>query len=153
MSRDGQMKLLAGLADREERRAARSVSVSRRALSEREAVLGNLKSYRREYRSRFADPGIDADTTAGTLKSYRAFLDQLDEGIAQAESKVDEASRDCRRQESEWRARRARALALERLLERQAAATRRRRNRGEQRLLDEHTNRQRGVDRERDRDR
>ena len=137
MSKSRRITMVAELAARNERRAARSVAESRRELAQRESRLNELEGYREDYARQLQDGVRQGTIGAQHLKRYDSFLRRLSEGVAHAETRVGDAVRDTAHQAQIWRERLSRSRALGKVLERYRDAERKTEQRRSQRQLDD----------------
>lgn len=122
----------------EERRdaAARRLAEAVRVRDAAEQKLAMLVDYRRDYDARLArsaGAGIDA----AKLRSYRAFLANLEQAIGQQTDVLAAAQGHAGRLEEAWRAEQRQVDSFRILDERRLAALSREADRREQKLIDE----------------
>jgi flagellar FliJ protein len=135
MSRAERLEPLAEFATQTEHEIARRVAVSLQVLRAKEAELAQLRAYLAEYRQRAALEVGSAD--ALRWQNGRAFLARLSAAVAQKEAEIEMATERHRLEVEHWRQARQRARAIEKVIERAAAAERSIADRRSQSELDE----------------
>lgn len=119
--------------------------LGRLVASERESEqkLAILVQYRDEYNARFAE-AARAGLSPLTWQNFRAFLDKLDQAIAQQTRAVEASHQRTVDGQKAWLTQRTRSKAMDTLSDRHRQAEVRRDGRREQRLTDEHAAKTRG---------
>lgn len=95
-----------------------------------------LASFRAEYHVSELTDGRGT-VEVGAMRNLNAFMRQLDTALAAAEQQIAGARSDVQRQQAVWKQARARAQAVEKLVERIARAERLQAERRAERALDE----------------
>jgi flagellar protein FliJ len=117
MTKSQRMKPLTKVATSRERNAAKELGEHRRALSEVEAKLAELLTYREEYNRRLQQSG-GAGIDAQQMCDYRIFLARLNEAIGHQQACVDKSRREYERKRRLWSEARTRTQALDKVVER-----------------------------------
>ncbi len=117
MKRSQRLQPVVDIAGNGEREAARRLGEARGTLQRAEQQLAELRQFRDEYAAGFATSGEGGLTTSALL-GYRRFLTQLNVAIEQQVAIVDRARHGVQQRVVEWRQRRSRLQALEKVSER-----------------------------------
>lgn len=134
MAQPDRLQTLEQLAAFNETQASRQLAERLRALDTEDQRLRQLQGYVGEYAARRAD---GAATSVAALTAGRRFVDRLQTAVRQQAEVVQRARQTVDQATAQWRAARARRLALARLREREAARLAERRDRRDQARLDE----------------
>jgi flagellar protein FliJ len=126
------LQLLAEYAEAEH---SRKLSEKMRTLTSEERRLGQITGYLAEYEQQ--GRGQQKPTFLGALRGRRNFVERLRGAVVEQHGLVELHRNQAEEHMSQWRAARARALAMQRLGERQAEQEQERLDRREQANLDE----------------
>lgn len=116
MTKSQRLKPVIKVSDTKERDAARALAESRRILTERQARLVDLNTYREEYTARFSAWGMSA-TPAILMNEYRIFLANLNAAIAHQEKMIENGQREFDDKLRVWYQARSRVKALNGIVE------------------------------------
>ena len=140
MTRSDRLKPMVKIASSHEKEAARLLGEHQRLLDQYETRLGELLSYRKEYRQQFQQAGKEG-IMASKMHDYQSFLQRLDIVITQQRQIIEQAILGYEQQKKNWQARRSRTQALDKTVERFKKLEQRENDRKEQKELDEHAQR------------
>jgi flagellar FliJ protein len=129
------MKPIKRYADSREQDAGVLLARARALVEDRERQLAELQRYREEYAAQQSQGVGTLDPVR--LQNYHAFLARLQDAARQQRQLVDEAQAELERCLADWRASRAEAAALGRVVERMEHGERRESDRREQHDHDE----------------
>jgi len=129
------MKPIKRYADTREQDAGALLAKARALVEERERQLGELCRYREEYAEQKAQGVGTLDPVR--LQNYHAFLARLGDAVRQQQGLVEEAKADLERCSAAWRASRAEAAAMGKVVDNLQTHERRERDRREQQDHDE----------------
>jgi flagellar FliJ protein len=116
MTKSQRLKPVIKVSDTKERDAARALAESKRILTERQARLVDLNTYREEYTARFSAWGKSA-TPAILMNEYRIFLANLNAAIAHQEKMIENGQREFDDKLRIWYQVRSRVKALNGIVE------------------------------------
>ncbi|MEZ5563345.1 MAG: flagellar export protein FliJ [Gammaproteobacteria bacterium] len=136
MARRNRMQILQKLAEHSEAEASRRLAERLRLLDADEKRLEQIRSYLADYSGNKPDSAM----TIGTLRSNRGFMERLRNAVDEQRGTVETQRHQAEQHAAQWRAARARSLALERLAERIDQREQQRRDHLEQLRLDEVAN-------------
>jgi flagellar protein FliJ len=142
MSREQRIQLLLQVAEERGQEASRSLAHRQQLLAEADNRLVELNRYREQYAEGGATQG--ASFTVG-LKSYWQFLSQLNSAIADQMERLDQHRLAVEQATERWRNVRVEMKTLEKVIERIRAADERKRERQDQRILDDRSRRLPGI--------
>lgn len=134
--RSRRLQPVQAVARRREQGAARALTESQGRQAAARRQLEELECFRREYAHRFQQAGR-VGLGGKALQEYQQFLAQLDQAIAAQRARLAAGEAELGTCRETWRGLRARARALDRVVERLQAGERRRRERREQAASDE----------------
>jgi len=117
MTKSERLKPVVRVAESKERDAAKALGDCQRALSEREASLSELLSYRDEYRRRFQQAGCEG-LNGSSLQDYQSFLNRLDGAILQQREITEAARRAYEQQKRVWHEKWNRTKVLDKVVDR-----------------------------------
>lgn len=123
MTRSDRMKSIARLAKVKERDAAEALARSNRELSQQERKLAELRSYREDY-VRGLEAPEGGTLSAGEMRDIKAFIQCLDQAIAQLEQQRDQKELSNERDKDAWIGTRHRADALDAVVDKYRSAER-----------------------------
>jgi flagellar protein FliJ len=135
MRRRNRMQSLQRLAAHTEAENARRLAERLRGLDTEERRLEQIRGYLADYAQ--SATRSDAAVTLSALKSSRGFLTRLKDAVDQQRGTVEQQRQQAEQQAVQWRAARARSLALARLGERIEEREQLRQDRRDQARLDE----------------
>lgn len=138
MARRNRMQVLQKLAEHTEAEASRRLAERLKLLDGDEKRLEQIRSYLADYSG--GSQGNSPAMTSSTLRSNRGFMERLRNAVDEQRGNVEIQRHQAEQHAAQWRAARARSLALERLGERIEQRERERRDRLEQLRLDEIAN-------------
>ena len=138
MARRNRMQVLHKLAEHTEAEASRRLAERLKLLDADEKRLEQIRSYLADYSG--SSQGNSSAMTISALRSNRGFMARLRDAVDEQRGNVETQRHQAEQHAAQWRAARARSLALERLGERIAERERQRRDRLEQLRLDEIAN-------------
>jgi len=118
MTKSQRLKPVIKVSETRERDAARDLAESKRILTERQARLADLNSYREEYTARFSALG-KSSTPAIQIHEYRVFLANLNAAIACQEMLIKNGRREFDDKLRIWYQASSRVKALSGIVERQ----------------------------------
>lgn len=127
------------VAESRERKAAHQLGDSQRNVQEQEAKLDELRRYHREYLERF-DTAARVGISAAQLREYQAFLAKLELAIKEQESVVQHSQNLCSAHRDEWQQKYIRTQALDKVVQRCKTQERNKRERKEQKEIDDRNN-------------
>ena len=134
MTRSKRMQPIKNLADERARDAGQALALTRRAFTDHERQLAELKAYHADYAQRVAG-GAAADGIR--LQNYHAFLGRLSAAIEQQSKLVAQARLELERAEADWRERHSEAGSIGKAVERIKSGERQDADRRDQRESDE----------------
>jgi flagellar FliJ protein len=137
MSNHLPIKTLISLAEEELDAATKKLGKLTQERDEIETQLNSLVTYRDEYHARFTASAQEG-TTAQTLRNFQAFVDTLDNAIAQQRNLLVMANRRLEAAKPEWRAKKQKLGSYEVLAARGEAVEAKKEARNDQRSSDEH---------------
>lgn len=140
MTRSDRLKPMIKIAASHEKEAARLLGAQQRLLDQYETRLGELLSYRKEYREEFQQSGKEG-IKASKMHDYQSFLQRLDVGIAQQRLIIEQTITGYEQQKKNWQSKRSRTQALDKTVERFKKQEDYEENRKEQKELDDHAQR------------
>lgn len=126
------------VAQSKEQDAVKAMGESQQHLSDHKYRLEQLLVFRGEYVTRFHEEG-SGGISARRYQDYSAFLNHMDNGIAQVQTQMAWLQRDVERKRALWLQSRAKTKALQEVIERDRQAKRQEEERREQRNSDEHS--------------
>ncbi len=135
-NRSQRLTPIAKLAGQDGQRAAAVLSASRGVLVDQQARLEQLYAYREDYLRRLAELRATG-MGAHQLKDFRVFLQRLEDGIADARGRLEDARKDVHGHEQVWQSKRTHSLALEKVIHRRRGEEQRSRRRQDQRRADD----------------
>jgi flagellar FliJ protein len=135
-----QLQTAHGVLESDERRKAQTLANSERQVSESEAKLAELGSYREAYLRDFANRA-GGGMTAARARDYQAFLARLDEALREQAEVVARARAARTELLAKWRGAAQHTAAVDRALQRGLTEERRRLERREQSDTDERAQR------------
>ena len=138
MARRNRMQVLQKLAEHTEAEASRRLAERLKLLDADEKRLEQIRSYLADYSG--GSQGSSPAMTISALRSNRGFMERLRNAVDEQRGNVEIQRHQAEQHAAQWRAARARSLALERLGERIEQRERERRDRLEQLRLDEIAN-------------
>ena len=136
MARRNRMQVLQKLAEHTEAEASRRLAERLKLLSADEKRLEQIRSYLADYSGSTQNTAM----TIGALRSNRGFMERLRDAVDEQRGTVETQRHQADQHAAQWRAARARSLALEQLADRIEQRERQRRDRLEQLRLDEVAN-------------
>lgn len=139
MSRATRLQPIADLADEEARSAAAALGELRGRYEQEQGRLRELQSYRDEYACRLG--GDAAIIRGGQLRDLQAFLAQLNQAVAQQEVALVRIEAELDQYQEAWRAKNARAKAMDKVIDGHRRTERRQDQHREQQAVDEHNGR------------
>ena len=139
MKKSERMEPIKQLAADHEQEAVKDLGQSRRALSEHEIKLEQLRNYRAEYARLFQQHGVQGMDGA-KLQAYQSFLAQLDMAIRAQMDMIQRVNLECEQKREVWQQRHTRTEALGKTVERFQKTERRQEEKREQREMDDRTN-------------
>jgi flagellar protein FliJ len=137
MSNHLPIKTLISLAEEELDAATKKLGKLTQERDEVETQLNSLVTYRDEYHARFTASAQEG-TTAQTLRNFQAFVDTLDNAIAQQRNLLVSANRRLEAAKPEWRAKKQKLGSYEVLAARGEAVEAKKEARNDQRSSDEY---------------
>jgi flagellar FliJ protein len=137
MSNHLPIKTLISLAEEELDAATKKLGKLTQERDEVETQLNSLVTYRDEYHARFTASAQEG-TTAQTLRNFQAFVDTLDNAIAQQRNLLVAANRRLEAAKPEWRAKKQKLGSYEVLAARGEAVEAKKEARNDQRSSDEY---------------
>ena len=140
MTRSNRLKPIVKVAESHEKEAARLLGVQQRLLDQHEARLGELLSYRKEYREQFQEVGKEG-IKASKMHDYQSFLQRLNFAITQQRQMIEQAILGYEQHKQNWQGKRSRTQALDKTVERFKKQEEKEDDRKEQKELDEHAQR------------
>jgi flagellar FliJ protein len=140
MSPSKRIKPVQQVAATRERDAARTMGHARQLLAQEEAKLVQLKQYHQEYLARFQQVSSQG-MSAAQLQEYRAFLSKLDDAIQQQEKVGATSVANHTTHRDNWKQKRTRTQALDKVVQRYRREERKSADRVEQKENDERNNR------------
>jgi len=146
MTKSQRLKPVIKVSDTKERDAARVLAESKRILTERQARLVDLKTYREEYTTRFSAWGKSA-APAILINEYRIFLANLNAAIAHQEKMIENGQREFEDKLRIWYQVRSRVKALNVVVEKHHQEEMRAETRREQSMEDERSSLEKENDR------
>ncbi|MEQ6341972.1 MAG: flagellar export protein FliJ [Gammaproteobacteria bacterium] len=111
MTKSQRLKPVIKASDTKERDTARALAESKRILTERQARLADLNTYREEYTARFSAWGKNG-IPAIQLHEYRVFLANLNAAIVHQEKLIENSQREFEGKLRIWYQARSRSKAL-----------------------------------------
>ena len=138
MARRNRMQVLQKLAAHTEAEASRRLAERLKLLDADEKRLEQIRSYLADYSG--GSHGDSPAMTISALRSNRGFMERLRTAVDEQRGNVETQRHQAEQHAAQWRAARARSLALERLGERIEQREQERRDRLEQLRLDEIAN-------------
>jgi len=139
MARKNPFESLQTLAKGRETRWQRSAGQQLRALQTEQQRLEQLHNFAEEYSTAPAAP--DTSQSILAVRGQRQFVDRLRDAVGQQQQTVATRHAAAEREVAEWRQARAKRMALDKFVERRREAETRKRDRSQQRALDEVGNR------------
>jgi flagellar FliJ protein len=136
MAKRNRMQVLQKLAEHTEAEASRRLAERLKLLGADEKRLEQIRSYLADYSGSPRNTAM----TIGALRSNRGFIERLRNAVDEQRGTVETQRHQAEQQAAQWRAARARSLALEQLADRIEQRERQRRDRLEQLRLDEVAN-------------
>jgi flagellar FliJ protein len=136
MAKRNRMQILQKLAEHTEAEASRRLAERLKLLGADEKRLEQIRSYLADYSGSTRNTAM----TIGALRSNRGFVERLRNAVDEQRGTVETQRHQAEQQAAQWRAARARSLALEQLADRIEQRERQRRDRLEQLRLDEVAN-------------
>ena len=133
MARRNRMQVLQKLAEHTEAEASRRLAERLKLLSADEKRLEQIRGYLADY----SGSNQNCAMTIGALRSNRGFMERLRNAVDEQRGTVETQRHQAEQHAAQWRAARARSLALERLADRIEEREQQRRDRLEQLRLDE----------------
>lgn len=140
MTKSDRLKTVTKVADERERQAAREMGAAQQTLAQRQQRLKELQNYRDEYARRFSDTNHDARPVV-LVNDYRLFMHRLDQAVVQQQRVVDVATAEYEKKRASWMALRAKAKALDKVVDKLKQGERRVADRKEQKDSDERAGR------------
>ncbi|MDH5189980.1 MAG: flagellar export protein FliJ [Gammaproteobacteria bacterium] len=140
MTRSDRLKPIVKIAESHEKEAARMLGLQQRLLDQYETKLGELLSWRKEYREQFQQAGKQG-IQASKMHDYQAFLQRLDLAISQQRQMIEQAIYHYEQHKKNWQSKRSRTQALDKTVDRFKKQEQREETRKEQKELDEHAQR------------
>ena len=140
MTRSDRLKPIVKIAESHEKEAARLLGAQQRLLDQHETRLGELLSYRKEYRDQFQQAGKEG-IKASRMRDYQSFLYRLDIAITQQRQMIEQAILGYEQQKQNWQSKRSRTQALDKTVDRFKKQEQREADRKEQKVMDEHAQR------------
>lgn len=140
MTRSGRLKPIVKIAESHEKEAARLLGAQQHLLDQHETRLGELLSWRKEYRDQFQQAGKEG-IKASKMHDYQSFLHRLDFTITQQRQMIEQAILGYEQQKQNWQGKRSRTQALDKTVERFKKQEQHEADRKEQKELDEHAQR------------
>jgi flagellar FliJ protein len=136
VARRNRMQILQKLAGHTEAEASRRLAERLKLLDADEKRLEQIRGYLADYSGNIQNTA----TTISALRSNRGFMERLRNAVDEQRGAVEMQRHQAEQHAAQWRAARARSLALERLGERIEQREQQRRDRIEQARLDEIAN-------------
>jgi len=136
MTKSQRLTPIAHIAGARERSASHILGQAQRMLSECEARLAELVSYREEYQRRLHEAGA-AGFEARQMHEYLLFIAKLDQAISSQRERLQETMLGYARQKERWLALHGKTLALDKAVERYRSEESSLDDRREQREADE----------------
>jgi flagellar export protein FliJ len=130
----GSFKIVARLKAEAEKQAAQALGVAQRRLAEEEARLTSVRSLFEDYQSRSA---LVVGGQLKQLRDARGFVDQLRIALQAQTEAVEQQRRITEAARAHWVSARMQRDAMDRLVDEREAAEDRRRERSEQRQIDD----------------
>ena len=124
------------VAQAREEEAAKRLADAQQRLAEQENRLEQLTLFRGEYANQFQREG-GSGISARRFQDYAAFLNNLDQGVAQSRQQLERLQQELQRKRQDWVQTHAKTKALEEVLARDRKARSRREDQREQRDSDE----------------
>ena len=124
------------VAQSREEEAAKWLAEAQQRLAEQENRLQQLTLFRGEYANQFQQEG-GSGISARRFQDYAAFLNNLDQGVAQSRRQLERLQQELQRKRQDWVQTHAKTKALEEVLARDRKARSRREDQREQRDSDE----------------
>lgn len=140
MKRVQRLEVVQRVVDDAERRRAEALALSERRVSECEAKLAELESYRRSYAQAFTERAARG-MGAVELLDYQTFIARLDEAVRQQTQIVERARADRNLQRASWQSAAQRAQAVGKVVKRRQADVQRAIERRDQHESDERAQR------------
>ncbi|MDH5436797.1 MAG: flagellar export protein FliJ [Gammaproteobacteria bacterium] len=136
MTRSDRMKPIVKIAESHEKEAARLLGAQQRLLDQYETRLGELLTYRKEYREQFQQSGKEG-IKASKMHDYQSFLQRLEIAIGQQRQVIEQTIAGYEQHKKNWQNKRGRTQALDKTVERFKKQERYEEDRKEQKELDE----------------
>lgn len=130
------LQAAADVAHSREGLAVKALAESQQRLVEQQQRLQQLTLFRGEYAMQFQLEG-SGGISARRFQDYAAFLNNLDQGIAQSQQQLMNLRQDIQRRQKIWMQMRAKTKALEEVIDRERKAQTQREGQREQRDNDE----------------
>lgn len=130
--RPDKLKNVYVLARSEERETGMATGRMQRRLNEQLARLGELNAFRHDYGQRAVD-----NVSSAHWKDYQSFISRLDRAVRSQQQIVRDCEMQLEAQRKRWMVKRQRLQSLERVLEKSRAREAARRDRQEQRQIDD----------------
>ena len=140
MTRTKRMQPVQRVAESRENTAAKHMSESRQKLSDQEARLKELQTYRDQYAAQFSTRG-HAGLDALQLHDYRIFLSRLNQAIQQQELIIVQCRNQHHQNQDQWNDLHRHTQVVDKLIERFKADEQDQQKKREQQMLDEHAQR------------
>lgn len=125
------------VAQSREDEAVKLLAESQQRLVQQQNQLRQLLLFRGEYAIQFQNEGSSGGITARQFQNYAAFLNGLDQGIAQSQHQLDRLQHELQRKRQDWVRMRAKTKALKEVIERDRQARLWQQDQREQRDSDE----------------
>lgn len=138
MARRNRMQVLQKLASHTEAEASRRLADRLKLLDADEKRLEQIRGYLADYSG--SSQSNPSGITVSALRSNRGFMQRLRNAVDEQRGNVETQRHQAEQHAAQWRAARARSLALEKLGERIEEREQQRRDRVEQARLDEIAN-------------
>ena len=136
MANLSQLKLIVGLREEAEGKAAKMMQQAQASLEQHQHQLQTLRSYRNDYLTKMSDHsklGLSAQQYA----QYQDFVTRLDDALGRAEQATALAKRAWLQRQTAWLTCRSDTQAIEALIDRELAVLQLKTQRQEQKQLDE----------------
>ncbi len=142
MAPSDRLKPVQRVAQNKEREAAKSFGDSRRKLQEEEQKLEQLRLFEQEYQNRF-EAASRGGMSAGQLQEYQGFIAKLHLTIKEQENVVEQCRKFSGDMKQHWQEKHTRTEAIGKVMGRFEKEEHQERERMEQKLSDEFSNRAR----------